>query len=72
MEDHGINGTSIMPGAGMLMYTVEAVRQIKNEGRVISSYRFRDIDFQNWLSSRITGEETKTHFFIRRDTRRST
>lgn len=72
VEDHKINGTPIVPAAGMIVCAIEAAKQLADEGKVISAYKLRDVQLQNWLTVGTANEEIESHFYLRRDTRRTT
>ncbi|KAL9055516.1 MAG: hypothetical protein Q9162_003513 [Coniocarpon cinnabarinum] len=72
VQDHKINGTVIVPGAGMLVCAIEAAKQLRNKDRTLSGFRITDVDFQNWLTIGPDDSETETNFFLMPNAGRST
>lgn len=53
IEDHVITGTTLYPGAGMLIMAIEAAQQIvqqrDNKSRVVRGIEFRDVSFERGM-----------------------
>ncbi|KAF2798819.1 reducing type I polyketide synthase [Melanomma pulvis-pyrius CBS 109.77] len=65
VEDHKINGTTIYPGAGMLVMAIEAANQLAIAGREIEGFELKDIQFLSTLAIPRTSNGIETHLYLR-------
>lgn len=49
IEDHKITGTTLYPGAGMLIMVIEAAREIARKDATLKGIEFKDIHFERGL-----------------------
>lgn len=49
MEDHVITGTTLYPGAGMLIMALEAALQLADTTKVLRGVEFRDVTFDKGM-----------------------
>ena len=66
-DHHRINGTSLCPGAGMIVMALEAALQLSETDRSVTGFRLRNVafkvalDLSNNLEIRMSLRTTKTH-----------
>ncbi|KAA8905059.1 fatty acid synthase S-acetyltransferase [Sphaerosporella brunnea] len=65
IKDHRITGTTIYPGAGMLVMAIEASRQIANTSKKIKGYRIKEACFHKALTVPLNSDGIETHFYLR-------
>ncbi|KAF8241412.1 hypothetical protein K440DRAFT_656775 [Wilcoxina mikolae CBS 423.85] len=65
IKDHRITGTTIYPGAGMLVMAIEASRQLADPNKIIKGFRIKEACFQNALTVPPNSDGVKTHFYLR-------
>ncbi|KAF2498730.1 putative polyketide synthase [Lophium mytilinum] len=66
VRDHKINGTILLPAAGMMVMAIEAVTQILESGPVpIVAYEIRNATFLSALAVPLEEEGIETHIYLR-------
>jgi acyl transferase domain-containing protein/NADPH:quinone reductase-like Zn-dependent oxidoreductase len=65
MEDHVINGSTIYPGAGMLVFAVEAMNQMADKDRVVEGIELKEVAFVRSLAISTESGGTETQFSLR-------
>lgn len=60
-----MSGYCLYPGAGMIVMTIEAAKQMAKPGYSIRGYRFRDVTFHTALKTSLDPNGTETQFYLR-------
>lgn len=68
IRDHGFNGATLFPAAGMITMAIEAVRQLSTTAGTmkIANYRLKEVEFSNALVISAADEGVETEFTLRK------